>query len=115
MKKLAKFFKALRGGFFFQYFLSYVCVLAIPLLLSFFIYSSSAKIISSQCSAQAIGLLNQLKVVTDSSLNELKSISLALRSSETLQDFQEAWNQRDNGGEEIFGHTRQASPFPYTA
>ena len=37
------FFKTLRGGLFFKYFLSYFLVFSVPLLLTLFVYSSSAK------------------------------------------------------------------------
>ena len=42
------FFKTLRGGLIFKYFLSYFLVFSVPLLLTLFVYSSSAKIISTQ-------------------------------------------------------------------
>ena len=45
MKGKTGFFKTLRGGLFFKYFLSYFLVFSVPLLLTLFVYSSSARII----------------------------------------------------------------------
>lgn len=50
MKGKTGFFKTLRGGLIFKYFLSYFLVFSVPLLLTLFVYSSSARIISAQSS-----------------------------------------------------------------
>ena len=50
MKGKTGFFKTLRGGLFFKYFLSYFLVFSVPLLLTLFVYSSSARIISAKSS-----------------------------------------------------------------
>lgn len=60
MKGKTGFFKTLRGGLFFKYFLSYFLVFSVPLLLTLFVYSSSARIISAQSSGQATSLLGLL-------------------------------------------------------
>ena len=60
MKGKTGFFKTLRGGLFFKYFLSYFLVFSVPLLLTLFVYSSSARIISAQSSGQATSLLELL-------------------------------------------------------
>lgn len=60
MKGKTGFFKTLRGGLIFKYFLSYFLVFSVPLLLTLFVYSSSARIISAQSSGQATSLLGLL-------------------------------------------------------
>ena len=52
MKGKTGFFKTLRGGLFFKYFLSYFLVFSVPLLLTLFVYSSSARISPPKAAAR---------------------------------------------------------------
>lgn len=80
---------------------------SVPLLLTLFVYSSSARIISAQSSGQATSLLEQTRTIIDARMYEMKSIKLALQSSETLLEFQDTW-ARDDGRDEISRPTRPA-------
>lgn len=111
MKGKTGFFKTLRGGLFFKYFLSYFLVFSVPLLLTLFVYSSSARIISAQSSGQATSLLEQTRTIIDARMYEMKSIKLALQSSETLLEFQDTW-ARDDGRDEIFQAYKASSSLP---
>ena len=111
MKGKTGFFKTLRGGLFFKYFLSYFLVFSVPLLLTLFVYSSSARIISAQSSGQATSLLEQTRTIIDARMYEMKSIKLALQSSETLLEFQDTW-ARDDGRDEIFQAYKASASLP---
>ena len=79
------FFKTLRGGLIFKYFLSYFLVFSVPLLLTLFVYSSSAKIISTQSSGQATSLLGLLLCYLLTKKNS-KPLKLIIRSLTTVYD-----------------------------
>lgn len=79
------FFKTLRGGLFFKYFLSYFLVFSVPLLLTLFVYSSSARIISAQSSGQATSLLGLLLCYLLTKKNS-KPLKLIIRSLTTVYD-----------------------------
>lgn len=79
------FFKTLRGGLFFKYFLSYFLVFSVPLLLTLFVYSSSARIISAQSSGQATSLLGLLLCYFLTKKNS-KPLKLIIRSLTTVYD-----------------------------
>ena len=111
MKGKTGFFKTLRGGLIFKYFLSYFLVFSVPLLLTLFVYSSSARIISAQSSGQATSLLEQTRTIIDARMYEMKSIKLALQTSETLLEFQDTW-ARDDGRDEIFQAYKASASLP---
>ena len=79
MKGKTGFFKTLRGGLIFKYFLSYFLVFSVPLLLTLFVYSSSARIISAQSSGQATSLLGLLLCYLLTKKNS-KPLKLIIRS-----------------------------------
>lgn len=85
MKGKTGFFKTLRGGLFFKYFLSYFLVFSVPLLLTLFVYSSSARIISAQSSGQATSLLGLLLCYLLTKKNS-KPLKLIIRSLTTVYD-----------------------------
>lgn len=85
MKGKTGFFKTLRGGLFFKYFLSYFLVFSVPLLLTLFMYSSSARIISAQSSGQATSLLGLLLCYLLTKKNS-KPLKLIIRSLTTVYD-----------------------------
>lgn len=85
MKGKTGFFKTLRGGLFFKYFLSYFLVFSVPLLLTLFMYSSSARIISAQSSSQATSLLGLLLCYLLTKKNS-KPLKLIIRSLTTVYD-----------------------------
>lgn len=85
MKGKTGFFKTLRGGLFFKYFLSYFLVFSVPLLLTLFVYSSSARIISAQSSSQATSLLGLLLCYLLTKKNS-KPLKLIIRSLTTVYD-----------------------------
>lgn len=80
-----RIFKTLRGGLFFKYFLSYFLVFSVPLLLTLFMYSSSARIISAQSSSQATSLLGLLLCYLLTKKNS-KPLKLIIRSLTTVYD-----------------------------
>lgn len=102
MKQVVSRIKAIKGNFFLKYFLSYFGVFSVPFLLVIFVYGSSAGIISHQLSSQVTNMLEQTRSTTDASLQEMRSISLALQSNETLKEFQEVWEVDSTTGEEVF-------------
>ena len=85
MKGKTGFFKTLRGGLIFKYFLSYFLVFSVPLLLTLFVYSSSARIISAQSSGQATSLLGLLLCYLLTKKNS-KPLKLIIRSLTTVYD-----------------------------
>lgn len=85
MKGKTGFFKTLRGGLFFKYFLSYFLVFSVPLLLTLFVYSSSARTISAQSSGQATSLLGLLLCYLLTKKNS-KPLKLIIRSLTTVYD-----------------------------